>query len=122
MSFFVSLDDHRWLPRDVTAGQAHKVVQIEGPITATMKAVRGVCAQLRAWQVGPSLWSTDMLVHRRRSAGQCRLVVHVLLQVQRLRVAQIDRAKCSTSLSQWHSPSCLKTPFLKFLLMAFIEG
>ncbi len=42
----------RWLPRDVAAGQVHKVVQIEGPITATVKAVRAVCAQLRAWQVG----------------------------------------------------------------------
>jgi hypothetical protein len=76
----------------VTAGQAHKVVQIEGQITATMKAVRGVCVQLRAWQVGLSLWSTDMLVHRRRSASQCRFVVHVLLRVQGLRVAQIDCA------------------------------
>ncbi|CAL8468952.1 g8493 [Coccomyxa elongata] len=43
-------EDDRWLPRDVAAGQAHKVVQIEGQITAIVKALRAVCGHLRSWQ------------------------------------------------------------------------
>ncbi len=36
----------------MAAGQAHKVVQIEGQITAIVKALRAVCGHLRSWQVG----------------------------------------------------------------------
>jgi hypothetical protein len=48
-------DQERYLPRDIAAagssGAAHKVVQIEGPITAIMKALRALCGLLRGCQV-----------------------------------------------------------------------